>query len=127
LADYIMSLAHVRHFPVLDGDKIADVINPLGLLYASMASLVHSPKAASPREALGMIAVKDAMKLITTVAKETTIRDAARTMVARTIEYLLMMDSNRLAGLVSRTDLLRGTCQEIKGNGGWYDRWKPHD
>jgi predicted transcriptional regulator len=62
-----------------------------------------------------------------TATAATTIHDAARTMVERTIEYLLMMDSNRLAGLVSRTDLLRGTRQELKGNGGWYDRWKPHD
>jgi CBS domain-containing protein len=47
------------------------------------------------------------MKPVTTVAKETTIRDAARTIVERDIECLLVMDSNRLAGSFSRTDLLR--------------------
>jgi len=47
------------------------------------------------------------MKPVTTVTKETTIRDAARTIVERDIECLLVMDNNRLAGLVSRTDLVR--------------------
>jgi CBS domain-containing protein len=47
------------------------------------------------------------MKPVATVTKETTIRDAARTIAERDIECLLVMDSNRLAGLVSRTDLVR--------------------
>jgi CBS domain-containing membrane protein len=106
LADDIMNLAHVRHFPVLDGDKLVGVVNQVDLLYASMASLRRRPKN-SLREALGAIAVKDVMKQVTTVTKDTTIRDAARTMVERDIECLLVMDGNRLVGLVSRTDLLR--------------------
>jgi CBS domain-containing protein len=106
LADDIMNLAHVRHFPVLDGDKLVGVVNQVDLLYASMASLRRRPKN-SLREALGAIAVKDVMKQVTTVTKDTTIRDAARTMVERDIECLLVTESDQLLGLVSRTDLLR--------------------
>jgi acetoin utilization protein AcuB len=47
------------------------------------------------------------MKQVTTVTKDTTIRDAARTMVERDIECLLVTESDQLLGLVSRTDLLR--------------------
>jgi CBS domain-containing membrane protein len=106
LADDIMNLARVRHFPVLDGDKLVGVVNQVDLLYASMASLRRRPKN-SLREALGAIAVKDVMKQVTTVTKDTTIRDAARTMVERDIECLLVTESDQLLGLVSRTDLLR--------------------
>ena len=106
LAHDIMSLAHVRHFPVLDGGKPAGVIHQLDLLRASLASLVRHPKD-SPREALGAIAVKDVMKPATTVNKETTISHAARTMIEEDLECLLVMESGRLVGLISRTDLLR--------------------
>jgi CBS domain-containing membrane protein len=106
LADDIMNLARVRHFPVLDGDKLVGVVNQVDLLYASMASLRRRPKN-SLREALGAIAVKDVMKQVPTVTKDTTIRDAARTMVERDIECLLVTESDQLLGLVSRTDLLR--------------------
>jgi CBS domain-containing membrane protein len=106
LADDIMNLARVRHFPVLDGDKLVGVVNQVDLLYASMASLRRRPKN-SLREALGAIVVKDVMKQVTTVTKDTTIRDAARTMVERDIECLLVTESDQLLGLVSRTDLLR--------------------
>jgi CBS domain-containing protein len=47
------------------------------------------------------------MKPATTVNKETTISHAARTMIDEDLECLLVMESGRLVGLVSRTDLLR--------------------
>jgi acetoin utilization protein AcuB len=106
LADDLLSLAHVRHFPVLDGDRLAGIINQDDLLHASMASLLRRPKE-PPRAALGTVTVKEVMKPATTVAPETRIRDAARDMVDRGIECLLIMDGNKLVGLVTRTDLLR--------------------
>jgi CBS domain-containing protein len=106
LADDLLSLAHVRHFPVLDGDRLAGIINQNDLLHASMASLLRRPKE-PPRAALGTVTVKEVMKPATTVAPETRIRDAARDMVDRGIECLLIMDGNKLVGLVTRTDLLR--------------------
>lgn len=113
LAHDIMSLAHVRHFPVVDGGKPAGVIHQLDLLRASLASLVRHPKD-TPREALGAIAVKDVMKPATTVKKETTISHAARTMIDEDLECLLVMESSRLVGLVSRTDLLRELAKPMK-------------
>ena len=70
LADDMMNLAHVRHFPVLDGEKLVGVINQDDLLHASMASLVRHPKV-KVREALGTVAIKDFMKAAITVPRET--------------------------------------------------------
>ena len=58
------------------------------------------------------------MKPVTTVTKETTIRDAARTIVERDIECLLVMDSNRLAGLFFADGFASGTGLTIKRQGG---------
>ncbi len=106
LADDMMNLIHVRHFPVLDGAKLVGVIDQDDLLHASMASLVRHPKD-KVRAALGTVAVKDFMKAATSVGRETSIHDAASLMVDRGIECLLVMDGNKLVGVVTRSDLLR--------------------
>jgi CBS domain-containing membrane protein len=106
LADDMLNLAQVRHFPVLDGDRVAGIVNHDDLLHASMASLLRRPKD-SPREALGAVAIKDIMKAATTVSPDMQIRAAAETMVERGIEVLLVVNGEKLVGLVTRTDLLR--------------------
>jgi len=106
LADDMLNLAQVRHFPVLDGDKVAGIVNHDDLLHASMASLVRHPKD-SPREALGAVAIKDIMKAAITVSPDTSIRAAAETMVESGIEALLVVVGEKLVGVVTRTDLLR--------------------
>jgi len=106
LADDMLNLAQIRHFPVLDGENLAGIVNQDDLLHASMASLVQHPKD-SPREALGNVVVKDIMKPAITVSPDTPIRAAAETMVAKGIEALLVVRGEKLLGLVTRTDLLR--------------------
>jgi len=106
LADDMFNLAQVRHFPVLDGDKVAGIVNQDDLLHASMASLVQHPND-SPREVLGSVVVKDIMKPAITIAPEMPIRAAAKTMVENGIEALLVVAGEKLLGLVTRTDLLR--------------------
>lgn len=106
MADDMLNLAQVRHFPVLDGDRIAGIVNHDDLLHASMASIVRHPKSA-PRAVLGNVAVKDVMKPAMTVAPELSVRSAAEIMVERGIEVLLVVENGRLTGLATRTDLLR--------------------
>lgn len=110
LADDLMNLAHVRHFPVLDGARVAGVIDHDDLLHSSMASLVRRPGAA-PREVLGAVAVKNVMKPATQVAPDLSVHAAATMMVERGLECLLVMEGDRLAGVVTRTDLLRALAR----------------
>jgi CBS domain-containing protein len=106
LADDIFNLTRLRHFPVLDSDRLVGIINQDDLLHASMASLVRH-RNNQIREALGVVPVKDVMKPATTVTSDTSIYDAAKTMVENGIECLCVMDGEKLLGLVTRTDLLR--------------------
>ena len=106
LADDMLNLTHVRHFPVMDGDKLAGVVDQDDLLHASMAALVRQPKR-TLRKVLGAVAVKEVMKPATTIASDTSIHDAAEIMVERGIEGLLVLDDGKLVGMVTRTDLLR--------------------
>ena len=106
LADDLLNLAQVRHFPVLDGDRVAGIVNHDDLLHASMASLVRHRKE-SLRDVLGNVAIKDVVKPATTVSPELPIRAAAAAMVEKGVEALLVLDGGKLLGVVTRTDLLR--------------------
>ena len=106
LADDLLNLAQVRHFPVLDGDRVAGIVNHDDLLHASMASLVRHRKE-SLRDVLGSVAIKDVVKPATTVSPDLSIRAAAATMVEKGVEALLVLDGDKLLGVVTRTDLLR--------------------
>ena len=110
LADDMLNLAHVRHFPVFEGSRVVGVIHQSDLLHASMASLIRHPYD-SPRAALGAVVVKDVMKPATTISTEVTVREAAGIMVDRGVECLLVMEHEKLLGLVSRTDLLRALAR----------------
>lgn len=106
LADDIFNLTQLRHFPVLDDDKLVGIVNQDDLLHASMASIVRHPEN-QIREALGVVAVKDVMKPAIRVTSDTPIYHAAQTMVEKGIECLCVIDGETLLGLVTRTDLLR--------------------
>lgn len=106
LADDMLNLAQVRHFPVLDGDNVAGIVNHDDLLHASMASLVRHPEN-SPREVLGAVVVKEIMKPATVISPDMPVRAAAKIMVEKGIEALLVVGGEKLLGLVTRTDLLR--------------------
>jgi CBS domain-containing protein len=106
LADDMMNLVHLRHFPVLDEGKVVGIVNHDDLLHASMASLSHHPQDA-PRSALGTVAVRDIMKPPTVRPPETSIQDTAELMVENGIECVLVMQDETLVGVVTRTDLLR--------------------
>jgi acetoin utilization protein AcuB len=105
MADDLMNLTRVRHFPVLDGDAVAGVINQNDLLHASTVALLRRP-GDPPRDVLGEVKMRAVMKRATLVSSNTSIYEAAKIMVERDVECLLVLEGEKLAGLVSRTDLL---------------------
>ena len=106
LADDIMNLAKVRHFPVLDEGKLVGVLNQADLLHASMRSLVRHP-GDTPRQALGTVAVKDIVKPATTIHCDAPIEEAALLMVEKEVDCLIVLEGEKLVGVATRTDLLR--------------------
>jgi len=106
LADDLMNLAKVRHFPVLHDGKVVGLIDQSHLLHASMLSVVRH-REDSPRSTLGTVAVREVMKPATTVPTSMTLHETARLMVERDIDCVLVVEGEGLVGVVTRTDLLR--------------------
>jgi CBS domain-containing membrane protein len=106
LADDIMNLANLRHFPVLDHGRLVGVLNQADLLHASMRSLVRHP-GESLRHALGTVVVRDIMKPATTIRCDTSLEESAWLMVDKETDCLLVVEGDKLVGVATRTDLLR--------------------
>jgi CBS domain-containing membrane protein len=106
LADDIMNIAKVRHFPVLDEGKVVGVLSQADLLHASMRSLLRHPLD-SPRHLLGMVIVHKIMKPPITVSADISLQEAAAMFVDKQADCLLVVEGEKLIGLASRTDLLR--------------------
>ena len=107
LAYDIMALANLRFFPVLQAEKIIGVVSWVDLMRASLASAVR--RGQQPlREALGSVAIRDVtMGSPINISANLTIREAARIMVEKRAECLLVVEGEALIGLATRTDLLR--------------------
>lgn len=106
LADDIMNIAKVRHFPVVHEGKVVGLLGQSDLLHASMRSLVHHPLD-SPRHVLGMVVVREIMKPPITVPADISLQEAAAILVDQQADCLLVIEGEKLIGLASRTDLLR--------------------
>lgn len=107
LATDLMTLAQVRHFPVVDAGRLVGVVSQRGLFRASLTAIIKNKKI-SARTVLGTVAVIDAMnEPATTISPDASIREAARIMVERHIGCLPVVDEGRLVGIVTETDFLK--------------------
>ena len=109
LATDLMTLAQVRHFPVVDAGRLVGVVSQRGLFRASLTAIIKNKnRKRSARTVLGTVAVKDAMnEPATTISPDASIREAARIMVERHIGCLPVVDEGRLVGIVTETDFLK--------------------
>lgn len=109
LADDVMRLGRIRHFPVVARDgALVGVLSQRDLFRAGLSSLLAVPVAAQ-REWLGGIDVGTVMtRTVVTIEPEAPARRAAELMLERCIGCLPVVDANgSLVGLLSETDCLR--------------------
>jgi CBS domain-containing protein len=109
LADDVMRLGRIRHFPVVARDgALVGVLSQRDLYRAGLSSMLAAPPAAE-REWLASIDVGTVMtRTVVTIAPNEPARRAADLMLERRIGCLPVVDEGgNLVGLVSETDCLR--------------------
>ena len=107
LAKDIMSLGRIRHFPVVEENKVVGVVSQRDLYRASFASVMGYGEKAQ-KAFLKTITVKGVMSHPPeTISPEAPISEAARLMIEKKIGCLPVLDAGKLVGLVTETDLLK--------------------
>jgi CBS domain-containing protein len=107
LADDVMRLGRVRHFPIMSGGTIVGVLSQRDLFHASASSLLQLHYGTS-RALLGRVAVKAVMSTtLHTIGPDRPLGDAVRMMLRERIGCLPVMEDGKLVGILSETDCLR--------------------
>jgi CBS domain-containing protein len=106
LANDIMRLGRIRHLPVVDGTRLVGIISERDLFRTSLAQALGYGTEAT-RDLMKKLRIKDIMvKQVLTVSPETELCDAAKMMVEHKIGCLPVVEDDRLAGLITETDIL---------------------
>lgn len=106
-ADRLVAGSHIRHLPVVDGERVVGVLSQRDLFQAALSRALGYGSVGRAR-LLGSIPVKEVMsEPVVTVEADTSIRDAARLMLSRKIGCLPVVERGALVGLVTESDVVR--------------------
>lgn len=108
LADALMKEARIRHLPVLDeDDQVCAVVSQRDLFRgALLRALGYGSRAEDSM--LRQVPVKAAMSgELYTTTPDAPIAEAARVMMERKVGCLPVIDSGRLAGIITESDFVR--------------------
>lgn len=106
LAAGVMQLKHIRHLPVVEGDKLVGLITHRDLLRAQ-AALLAAPY--DPRNDLSMtVPVTHIMRTnVWTVTPKTPLLEAARIVLDHKFGCLPVVEGRRVVGIVTEVDFIR--------------------
>lgn len=132
-ASAILAEKNISGLPVVEGGRVvgifseADVLRSikttkknLRLIYPSISSLgiafqeeVTQREILEAYEEIGNMPVKEVMsRAVETVPPDTALNEAIMKMVQKGINRLPVVDNNRLVGIVTRGDVIRGLAKE---------------
>jgi CBS domain-containing protein len=132
-ASALLARKNVSGLPVVDGDRVigifseADVLRSmktmkkdLRLVYPSISSLgIAFQEEVTQREIIeayneiGNMPVREVMSTnVVTISPDSTLNEAIVNMVHRSISRLPVVEKNKIVGIITRGDVIRGLAQE---------------
>ena len=107
MVEELMTAKKLRHVPVVEDGELVAIISQRDLFKAMMSSTMGYGEKAQ-KAYLHNVRVKEVMTYpAITVAPDTSVGAAAELMLQKGIGCLPVVDGTRLAGMVTKTDLLR--------------------
>jgi len=109
IADDVMQLGRIRHLPVLedDGCELAGIVSQRDLLHGALARCIGYGQHAR-QKLLDQLLVKEVMTTdVVTVTPDTSLDEAARLMLDRKLGCVVVVDDDRLAGILTESDFVK--------------------
>lgn len=98
----------IRHIPVVKGNKILGILSHTDLLRISFADAIDEEEEVVDTTVYNMFSVEQVMvKKVTTIALETTIKQAAEILTHNDFHALPVCEGDLLVGIVTTTDLIQ--------------------
>lgn len=98
----------IRHIPVVNGNKILGILSYTDLLRISFADAIDDDEEVVDTTVYNMFSVEQVMvKKVTTIAPDTSIKDAAEILTKNDFHALPVCEGELLVGIVTTTDLIQ--------------------
>jgi CBS domain-containing protein len=107
LADDVMRAERIRHLPVLDEDgRLCGILSQRDMFRGALAQALGYGTAAQSKM-LAMLRVKEVMTTdVISTAPDTPLGEVAKTMLARKIGCLPVVEGENLVGIVTESDFV---------------------
>ncbi len=106
LADDLMSMARIRHIPILSGGKLVGVLSQRDLFFSALVRALGL----QPREQKDLMRTIRARELMSqpviTISPGASVKEAARLMGQNKIGSLPVVKGKQFVGIVTETDIL---------------------
>lgn len=113
-AEKLFKQHHIRHIPVVSGDVIIGMLSYTDLLRISFADATSDSDTDVDTVVYNMFSIDQVMtKNIITVSSITTIKDVAGILSKNEFHALPVVDSGKLVGIVTTTDLINYLIEQF--------------
>lgn len=107
-AEKLMKKHHIRHAPVVDGEKLVGMLSLTDLMRMSFADTFGEDESDVDIAIYDMLSIEQVMvSRPKTVDINTSIKEVAEILSSREFHALPVTEEGRLAGIVTTTDLIR--------------------
>ena len=105
-AEKRMKVNHIRHMPVVDGEKLIGLVSLSDLQRVSFID-AYSREGTEDTPVYNMLSIRDLMiKNPLTASPKTTILEVSKLLASKEFHSLPVVDDGKLVGIITTTDLL---------------------
>jgi CBS domain-containing protein len=105
-AEKRMKVNHIRHMPVVEGDRLIGLISLSDLQRVSFID-AYSREGTEDTPVYNMLSIKDLMiKNPLTATPKTTILEVSKLLASKEFHSLPVVENDKLVGIITTTDLL---------------------
>jgi predicted transcriptional regulator len=107
IADDIMKMKRLRHLPVVEEGRLVGMLTQRDLFHAALSTALNFGEKAQKGFLKTVVAKEVMTDEVLTIDPDADVKEAARLMIEHKIGCLPVVESGKLVGLVTETDLLR--------------------
>ena len=107
-ANDLFSKHHIRHIPVVSGEKLIGILSHTDILRISFGNTFGDEQTGGDQAIFDMLSINQVMKHSpVTVSPDDTLKDAAQVLADREFHALPVVQDDRLVGIITTTDLIK--------------------
>ncbi|HEX9142842.1 MAG TPA: CBS domain-containing protein [Candidatus Binatia bacterium] len=106
LADDLMSMARIRHIPILERGKLIGIVSQRDLFFSALVQTLGL-RQREQKDLMKTIRAREVMtRPVITISPGTSVKEAARLMAENKIGCLPVVKDKEFVGIVTETDIL---------------------